>query len=74
MDNIKVICNSCNYPMVLESIMNASIYICELCKHEVKIISIGNEGVCMQKRDRIESYKKAIDTDTIDDYHNKHGR
>ena len=25
-------------------------------------------------RDRTVSYKRAIDTDTIDDYHSKHGR
>lgn len=45
-ENIKVICKKCNTEMILESTMvNTGIYLCELCKHEVKVISIGNKEV-----------------------------
>lgn len=42
-ERIKVHCIDCDHPMLFESNMdnNSSIYLCELCKHEVKIISIG---------------------------------
>ena len=47
MNNIKVICKKCNHEMLPESTSNNNliiIYLCSLCKHEVKVISIGNEG------------------------------
>lgn len=43
---VEIICNDCNIPMTFESIAgNSAIYICEKCKHEVKLISIRNKGV-----------------------------
>ena len=46
MNNIKVICKKCNCEMLPESTSdtdNVIIYLCELCKHEVKVISIGGK-------------------------------
>ena len=45
-ENIKVICKKCNNEMLPESTSdnnNIIIYLCELCKYEVKVISIGNK-------------------------------
>lgn len=75
MNNIKIICKGCNVEMLPESTSDNNkiiIYLCKVCKHEVKVISIRNEGV--SGGDRTASYKKAIDTDDTDNYHNVHGR
>jgi len=46
MRNIEVTCVPCKNPMIIESTSSDSIiFICKQCKHEVKVISIGNEGV-----------------------------
>jgi len=46
MQNFKIRCNTCDHPMVFESMSDKNaIYLCKLCKHEVKIISIGNKEV-----------------------------
>lgn len=46
-ENIKVICKKCDNEMMPESISDNNnkiiIYLCELCKHEVKVISIKNK-------------------------------
>ena len=44
--NFKIQCCACEHPMVFESMSGKNaIYLCELCKHEVKVISIRNKGV-----------------------------
>lgn len=48
MNDIIIYCRSCNFPMIEESNSkgdNVSIYYCELCKHEVKLIHIGKKQV-----------------------------
>ena len=37
-ERIKVFCQNCNHPMISESTdMKRIIYLCELCKHEIRL-------------------------------------
>lgn len=46
MRDITVTCVPCDSPMVIESTSSGSImFLCPVCKNEVKVISIGSKGV-----------------------------